>query len=58
MFERVAGGIALRPGSTGVSPVVVITHDAGLTWSRVTLTIPAHMPPAMGLTPAPSCRSG
>src|SRR5262249_34058311 len=58
VFERVAGGTALRPGSPGVSPVAVIPHDAGLTWSRVTLPIPAHMPPAMGLTPAPSCRSG
>src|SRR5262249_26332873 len=28
-----ASAIIPRPGSTGLSPVVVITHDAGLTWS-------------------------
>jgi hypothetical protein len=39
---------------TGVnddSPVVLITHDAGLTWKRVTFAIPAHMPPALRADP-------
>ena len=39
---------------TGVnddSPVVLITHDAGLTWTRVTFAIPAHVPPAMRADP-------
>ena len=39
---------------TGVnddSPVVLITHDAGLTWNRVTFAIPAHVPPAMQADP-------
>jgi hypothetical protein len=39
---------------TGVnddSPVVLITHDAGLTWNRVTFAVPAHVPPAMRADP-------
>jgi hypothetical protein len=39
---------------TGVnddSPVVFITHDAGLTWNRVTFAVPAHVPPAMRADP-------
>ncbi|HEX3925625.1 MAG TPA: hypothetical protein VHY31_25330 [Streptosporangiaceae bacterium] len=39
---------------TGVnddSPVVLITHDAGLAWNRVTFAIPAHVPPAMRADP-------
>lgn len=35
----------------GGAEVVVITHDAGLTWSRVTFTKPAHVPPAMQADP-------
>ncbi len=31
--------------------MVVITHDAGLTWNRVTFTLPAHVPPAMQADP-------
>jgi len=50
VFELVAGGISVRPAE-GISPLVVITHDVGLTWSRVTFAIPAHVPPAMHADP-------
>jgi hypothetical protein len=51
--ERVYGGIPSRPGGAinGYSPVVVTTHDAGLTWSRVAFAVPAHLPPAMQADP-------
>lgn len=35
----------------GGSPVVVITHDAGLSWRRVAFARPAHVPPAMQADP-------
>jgi photosystem II stability/assembly factor-like uncharacterized protein len=50
VFERTGVGISVRPGE-GLSPVVVITHDAGLTWSRVTFAVPAHAPPALRADP-------
>jgi hypothetical protein len=51
--ERVYGGMPPRAGGAvnGSSPVVVITHDAGLTWSRVAFAVPAHVPPAMQADP-------
>jgi photosystem II stability/assembly factor-like uncharacterized protein len=51
LFKLVNGGISPLPGRPGISPVVVITHDAGLTWSRVTFAIPVHVPPAMHADP-------
>jgi BNR/Asp-box repeat len=51
--ERVYGGDPPRPGGAvnGSSPVVVITHDAGRTWSRVAFAVPAHVPPAVQADP-------
>ena len=34
-------------GGNGGSPIVVITHDSGVTWSRVAFTPPSALPPGM-----------
>lgn len=51
--ERVYGGYPPRVGGAvnGNSPMVVITHDSGVTWTRVTFAIPTHVPPAMQADP-------
>jgi hypothetical protein len=51
--ERVYGGVPPRAGGAvnDDSPMVVITRNAGLTWSRVRFAIPAHVPPALRADP-------